>query len=600
MEQGKLISGRYRIIEVIGTGGMSIVYKAHDEEENRIVAIKVLQDKFWENDELVRRFKREATAASKMSHENIVKMYSVGSDGAMQYLVMEYIQGKTLKQIIKQDGPLPAECAVKYAMKILAALDHAHKKGIIHRDIKPQNILIDTSDTVKVADFGIARLMDRDSTGTISDSNSALGTVQYMSPEQANGDPVDGRGDLYSLGIVIYEMLTGEVPFSGDNAVAIAIKQMNEIAMSMRVKNKDIPKSLDEIVFKAIKKNPAHRYQDARAMAKDIGKSLKIPKGGYITDNAEEEKTFGEMLRGSLNVVLVVLSSIIVISVIIYGFFKVQDILYGVDVPNTVGLVQEAAIDMAKQSGLETEIFQEYSYDIEKGKVISQSPEAGERSRRNKKLVLTVSGGTEPQYLPDTVGMTRTAALETLSDNGFRNVYIAYDCVKDEPLDTVLSQSPDGGAAQYGESVTLTVNSAEINMPLLTGKSKAQALSVLESLGLYATIVTGYSADDAADTVVMQIPSAGTGIIRGSTVSLMVTLENAPKYYGEYNLKVPLSMNVRILLTSPSGVQSEVYSADVEAEQVVALTLSGDEAGTYTIEVIFDGVSTITETLEFQ
>lgn len=598
METGKLISERYQVLGVIGTGGMSVVYKALDTKENRTVAVKVLQDKFQENEELVRRFRREATAASKMSHDNIVRMLDVGSDGGMQYLVMEYVEGRTLKQIITSEGRLSAERAVKYALRILAALDHAHKRGIVHRDIKPQNILVDNNDVIKVADFGIARLVDN-TTGTLSDSNTALGTVQYMSPEQANGDPVDERGDLYSLGIVIYEMLTGEVPFSGDNAVAIAVKQMREVAMTMRSKYRDIPRSLDEVVFKAIEKQPDHRYQDARSMAKDLSRALRQPKGGYVK-SYEENKPLGERIRSFLNTALVVLSILVVVTVVTYGFIKVRDILYGVDVPYTIGMTREEANEAARLSGMEALIVEQYSYDVEKGRVISQSPAGGTRSRKNRPLTLTVSGGTEPQYLPDTTGMSRVSALELLSDNGFPTVYIEYDCVKGEDVDTVLRQSPNEGTAQYGQSITLTVNSAEISMPLLAGQSRSQALGILDMLGLNATITTGYSADDAPDTVLMQNPPAGTGLIRGSTVNLMVTLENVPEYYGSYSLKVPLDMNVRMVLLSPSGTETEVYSGDAVMDEIITPELKGSEPGTYTLTVFFDGESSIIEALEFQ
>lgn len=598
----ELISGRYRLLNIIGTGGMSTVYKARDEEDGgKIVALKVLKQEYEGNAEYIKRFRHEASAAAKMSHPNIVKLYSVGSDGPMWYLVMEYIEGKTLKDVITHEGRLKGERAVKYALKILAAIDHAHRNNIIHRDIKPQNILVDKNDNIKVADFGIARLVNSQS-GTLTDSNTVLGSVHYISPEQANGDTVDAKSDLYSMGIVLYEMLTGTVPFEGDNAVAIALKHMNEVPRSMRTMFRDIPRGLDEVVMKAIEKDPNVRYASAADMAKDLKRALKVPKGGFVNNN---NMTFygrfaGYLLKNGLNAVLVGLSCIIVLAMLIYGVMKVSDILYGVDIPSTVGLDYERAVSLITDADMEPVTEGRYSNIYPEGVVISQTPEGGERGRRNKDVNLVVSMGPEPVYLPDTAGLGKSEALKVLAECGFPTVYVEYDCMEGPAIDTVLRQNPNDGTAQPGTDITLTVNSSPITMPSLIGKTRQQALDTLEALSLHAEVIEGYSNDDLPDTVVLQNPPLGTTLIRGSSVSITVALPNPVTYYASFNRRIPLAMQVRMVLRSPSGVQTEVYNNACEAEQVVSLSLTSNESGVFQLDIYFDGQLSYTETLLFE
>ncbi|MBQ3669692.1 MAG: protein kinase, partial [Clostridia bacterium] len=493
----KVISDRYQVLEKIGTGGMSVVYKAFDEKRQKVVAIKVLKEEYQKDAAFINRFRHEASAAAKVSHPNIVKLYNVGSDQDMQYLVMEYIKGRTLKEVIEAEGRLKSERAVRYALKILAALDHAHKNNIIHRDIKPQNILVDEDDNIKVADFGIARLVDANS-GSITDSNRVLGSVHYVSPEQANGDPVDARGDLYSTGIVLYEMLTGTVPFDGDTAVTVALKQVNEIPRSMRTIYRDIPRSLDEVVMKALRKVPELRYKSAAEMAKDLKRALRYPKGGFVDKHGFIGSFAGYAFKNSLNAVLVVLSIITVLVIVIYGFVKVSDILYGVDVPNVVGYSLNEAREMIKSEDMIVEARYVYDDATDEGEVISQTPEANSRGRRNKTVTLTVSLGIEPVEVPDTVGMDSVSALALLSQNGFDKVNVSYANDPNSELDRVLAQNP-AGEARPGTAISLTVNSSLIRAPMLSGKTRQQALDLLESLYLKADVITGYAIDGAAD-----------------------------------------------------------------------------------------------------
>ena len=252
---GRVISGRYVVQAIVGTGGMAVVYRAFDKKKNRVVAIKVLRPEYESDEEFVRRFSREAEAASKVSHENIVNMLDVGTDGDLRYIVMEYVDGQTLKDMIRQQGCISPDTAIRMTIRILAAVDHAHRNGIVHRDIKPQNILVDSDGRVKVADFGIARLKAAQTT-RVDDGQgvSALGSVHYFSPEQARGEIADEKSDLYSVGVVMYEMLTGQVPFDGETSVSVALKHVHEMPKSMREHRANISKALDEVVMRALSK----------------------------------------------------------------------------------------------------------------------------------------------------------------------------------------------------------------------------------------------------------------------------------------------------------------------------------------------------------
>jgi len=263
---GRVISGRYVIQAIVGTGGMAVVYRAFDKKKNRIVAIKVLRPEFESDEEFVRRFSREAEAASKVSHENIVNMLDVGTDGDLRYIVMEYVDGQTLKDMIRQQGFLNPDTAIRMTIRILAAVDHAHRNGIVHRDIKPQNILVDADGHVKVADFGIARLKAAQTTRVDSDGQgiSALGSVHYFSPEQARGEVADEKSDLYSVGVVMYEMLTGQVPFDGETSVSVALKHVSEEPRSMREHQSSITKALDEVVMRALCKEASNAIRRRR------------------------------------------------------------------------------------------------------------------------------------------------------------------------------------------------------------------------------------------------------------------------------------------------------------------------------------------------
>ena len=596
LKDGFVLSGRYKIISQTGVGGMGVVYKAQDLQKDRIVALKVLKDEFADKEEFVYRFRREAKAAINLKHPNIAMLYDVGSDNGIDYLVMEYVDNGTLADVLKKEGTLSVERTVKYALKILAALDHAHKHNIIHRDIKPQNIMLDKDDNIKVVDFGIARIVGSNSTIM---RDEVFGSVYYMSPEQSYDGKVDATSDLYSLGVMLYQMLTGQVPFTADTDVKVSLKHMNEMPKGLRAIKKDIPKSIEEVVLKALEKQSILRYPSAVAMAKDLKLALRFPKGGFVNRSSLYVRIVTFFGKNGLNAILVLLAVITLLSIVVYGVVKVSDIMYGVDVPKVVGLSYEEAISSISEADMNADPVYVYNRLIAEGQVIGQTPEAGTRSRRNRAVTLTVSMGAEPVFLPDTVGMDKASALTLLSEYGFPAVTIEYAHVPDEEMDVVLEQTPNDGSAKPGAAIKLTLNSEEIQVPALSGKTRQQAIDLLESLGLTCEVSAGYSTDDLPDTVLLQSPPAGTRVLKGSGVSITVTLASPVKYMASFNWRVPLNINVRIDLIKPSGNQVEVFSDDCELDRIIAMELESDEPGLHSLVVYYDGKLAFTEELDF-
>lgn len=430
---GHVISNRYVVEAVVGTGGMAIVYRAYDKISKNRVAIKVLRPEFESDEEFVRRFSREAEAASKVSHENIVNLLDVGVDGNHRYIVMEYVDGQTLKEMIRERGRIEPDLAIRMTIRILAAVDQAHRNGIVHRDIKPQNILVDRQGRVKVADFGIARLKTSQTTRIDDGSASALGSVHYFSPEQAQGEIADEKSDLYSVGIVLYEMLTGQVPFDGETAVSVALKHVQEEPKSMRLFQNGISKALDEVVMRALCKDTTKRYQTAAEMAADLRRTITHPRGGFVKYpqsaeeiEAEKEEKRKARQRAKKKATGFAIAAVVIalIAMLIWGGFNILGARDRVSVPNVLGSNVSEAQNQLERAKLSVNIASGYSEEYDRGLVSEQSIAAGERVAQGSTITVVVSMGSEWYYLDDLTGLSEQEALQRIQVSEVANAQV--------------------------------------------------------------------------------------------------------------------------------------------------------------------------------
>ena len=609
---GTVISGRYVVQAIVGTGGMAVVYRAFDQKKNRVVAIKVLRPEYESDEEFVRRFSREAEAASKVSHENIVNMLDVGIDGDMRYIVMEYVDGQTLKEMIRQRGTIHPDTAIRMTIRILAAVDHAHRNGIVHRDIKPQNILVDNQGRVKVADFGIARLKAAQTTATEEGSNgSVLGSVHYFSPEQARGEVADEKSDLYSVGVVMYEMLTGQVPFDGETSVSVALKHVNEPPRSMRDHQEGISKALDEVVMRALCKDPAKRYQTAAEMAADLRKSISHPEGGFVTyprdiDVQKQEKKARrrqrDLERRKQRRTMLICLGIGVALILAAGAWYLNNTANTYVVPDLVGQEQLLAQDALEQLGGISDVNYAYSEDYEEGIVIAQSRRAGARLKQSVPVVLTVSQGTQWYYLEDFVGQSVEDASDALRSQGVESVDVNY-VHSDAPVDSVVSVSPEPGRHSKDEPVIFSVSGRRIRMPSLIGFELEDARKLIEAEGLQLGTVTEAEAVDALPgTVIEQSAAEGAELLAGDVVDITVNQARKVLYYPISKLSVVVPLNgsdVQLVMVAPSGAAREVYHGVLNAG-TYRIALDSEETGQHTVNITMDGVLMESRTVNFE
>ena len=600
---GRVISGRYVVQAVVGTGGMAVVYRAFDKKKNRIVAIKVLRPEYESDEEFVRRFSREAEAASKVSHENIVNMLDVGIDGDKRYIVMEFVDGQTLKEMILQRGTIHPDTAIRMTIRILAAVDHAHRNGIVHRDIKPQNILVDNQGRVKVADFGIARLKASQTTHIDEggSSGSALGSVHYLSPEQARGLVADEKSDLYSVGVVMYEMLTGQVPFDGENIVSVALKHVNEAPKSMRELQGGISKALDEVVMRALCKDASKRYQSAAEMAADLRKAISHPQGGFVKypkDNEELEREREERRkqrvqdRKRLRQMMIGCIVIGVMLMLAAGLWYFLSTVNTYVMPDLLGQEQLLAQDALEQLGGEAELEYTYSEEYEEGIVMAQSRRAGARMKQVVPVVLTVSRGTQWYYLENCVGQRFEDASDALRALGVESIDVLY-VQSDEPVGTVLATSPEPGRQAKDTPVIFTVSGQRIVMPRLNGLTLEQAKTLIEAEGLtLGTVGEGSASDAPENTVIAQSIEPGSEQMAGTAVDITVNQSQAIGCYPASKLSVVVPLdgsNVQLVMVAPSGETQEAYHGVLNAG-TYRIALSSAEEGEHTVNIYMDGV----------
>ena len=610
---GRVLSGRYEIQAVVGTGGMAVVYRAWDKIEKRTVAIKVLRPEYEQDAEFVRRFSREAEAAAKMSHENIVNLLDVGKDNDMRYIVMEYVPGKTLKDLIRERGRIAPDTAVRMVIRILAAVDHAHKNGIVHRDIKPQNILVDAKGKVKVADFGIARLKTAQTTRVDDKQNSALGSVHYFSPEQASGEVADEKSDLYSVGVVLYEMLTGQVPFDGDTAVSVALKHVSEEPRSMRELNPAISRALDEVVMRALAKDGARRYQTAAEFAGDLRKAVVHPRGGFVAypvsreeqERQREEKRRQDarrkrrLRRASFFAAIAV--GMAIVGTLVWYFAAVYNME---SVPLTIGSEEAAATGVISQRGFVPVVEYAYSEEYPQGLVLEQSVNAGEKRRRGTEISITVSAGSQWVYLEDMTGWTLEQVYEELTGLGIAGEHVSVTyAVSDKPIGCVASQTPEAGYITREEDIVLILSAEPVEVPQLTGLTYEGAQAQAEAEGLtLGEPVSGYSADAPAGTVIAQSIPPGEIVAEGTELILTVSQPRQMLYYppSNYTLYVPLDdVEVVLEITPPSGATFMGFSGMLDAG-TYSIELSSVEQGLHTVREYMDGALMVETQVMFE
>ena len=560
MNADTIVDGRYRIISRVGSGGMADVYCAEDLQLGRRVALKLLHGRFAEDAEFVERFRREASAAAGLQHQHVVSVYDRGDHEGTYYIAMEYLEGRSLKQLIVDEAPLPPTYAIDLVTQILRAARFAHKRGIIHRDLKPQNVIIDSEGRVKVTDFGIAKAGASDMTQT----GSIMGTAQYLSPEQAQGLAVSAPSDLYSIGIILYEMLTGRLPFDGESAVTIALKQVNEHAVPPSQINPGVSPALESVVTRAMEKDPARRFADAdefvtaleharaglgtstetgltavapgapmAAAAYAAGASpptavepLLPPTGAYEEVVERRYSPAGpppedRSLRWwtALAAGLVV-AAVVVGVLLLSGGNKLQ-------VPDVVGAPQAEAEIALKREGLKPDVTLKESADRPKGEVIGQDPAAGAKVEDGSVVTLTVSAGPGEARVPDLQGQSRNEARKALSELGFE---IEEERTFSDEIgeNRVVESRPAAGTSlERGLPVTLVISRGKerIAVPKVVGTKEAEARTTLEDAGFKVTVKDKESTDQPAGTVLAQDPKAGGRAVNGSTVTITVAKE---------------------------------------------------------------------------
>lgn len=597
--KGILLDNRYRIVDKIGVGGMADVYLGEDTLLGRQVAIKVLHANFANDDEFVTRFKREAQAAGKLNHPNIVNMYDVGFDQDLHYIIMEYVNGETLKEYITRHGRLSIDEAVKFTIAIAEGLEHAHTMGIVHCDIKPHNVIITQTGRVKVTDFGIARAMN--ATNTVMYTNSILGSAHYLSPEQASGKPVDGNTDIYSLGVVLYEMLTGRVPFEGgETPIAVALKHVREKVAPPTRYNPSIPPLLEAVVMKALSKNPADRFDSISDMISDLrlsqgftmGKTQRHEPYDFATQMIpavdpealedfstiqEERKDEGQkksMLSkiASIPQKYIVLGAAVIFLVAFLGAFLSYGNFWSnttVDVPNVVGKQVSVAKNILEDKHLRVSTSEVTNPDVPAGQVISQTPGAGEKVKEQRTIHLVVSKGVGDITVPDLSDLTVDQARQRLKDVGLVVGKITQQSVDGKKDGVVIAQSPSGDSkVSKGTTIDLVVNKAKakkVKVPNLVGMTLKDARDTLSNAHLGVNQVAGSVEEKAV--VIEQSIKAGDEIDEGSTLNLTTEFKEDKKKSEKKEESSSNKTTGTVDVTVPSGSKNQELKIVVKDDE---------------------------------
>ncbi len=619
--EGRLIANRYEIIEKIGNGGMATVYKAQDKMLNRYVAVKILRDEFTTDQEFIKRFNSEAQAVASLTDPNIVAVYDVGNEGNLYYIVMELVQGKTLKEVIQEEGRISWKWSLKVAIQIAQALDAAHKNNIIHRDIKPHNIIITEEGVAKVTDFGIAKAV---SNSTITAFGTTLGSVHYFSPEHARGGYTDAKSDLYSLGVVMYEMLTGKVPFDADTPVSIALMHMQEKPVEPIELNPNIPTSVNKIVVKAMQKDANLRYQSAQELLRDLNMALKNPEGNFVfmkdTENdyptqriptmqdaeisedsdVKEEKGLKKFIKKHKVFSAITGAIILFVLTILVTYYGLKlTAVKDVQIPSVVGLTQEEAKNKIEEENLVyVELEPQFSPDVPEGSIISQDPAYIDNYKIKEKseIKVVISKGQELTTVPKVVGEEKEQAISMLEEANLIAEVIEENNEKVEAGIVVSQETKENTQVNAGETVKIHVSLGieQVSMPYIIGKSEAEARKEIEDNKLKVKQVI-YEEDKTKEDgkVLKQDKEAGSTLNVGTGVTITVNKIEQIK-----------TGKVRIDLRSLTGGYSEKEGNTVNKENKNVdvmvkvgdddIVFQGEKSKNDTFEVEVSGIGTIT------
>jgi len=619
----KIIAGRYELLEKIGDGGMAVVYKAKCRLLNRYVAVKILKPEFVNDAKFLENFRKESHAAASLSHPNIVNVYDVGKEGNINYIVMELVSGQPLSELIKEEAPIDYKRAVELTRQIASGLSVAHKHNIIHRDVKPHNILITEDGVAKITDFGIAKAV-KSTTIVDQTAEAIMGSVHYFSPEQARGGYVDEKSDIYSLGIVMYEMLTGQVPFDGENPVNVALKHINEEIIPPSRLVAGIPPRIEQIVMKATSKLPTSRFLSADDLIKElddiefvsriVGTSTmngwdtsKLKANSSDRDNKAPETSKDDKKRKKSIFLIAGIALLLIAGFVAAGF--ATGILGGksVEVPDVRGMTYEEATDELDQVGLKiSEGDLVYSSKYELGEVVSSDPAPGSMAKSNSTVEVNICKGAEAGTVPDLTNKTLEEAKSLIERYGFKLGNVETK-VSSEPLDTVIEQDPKGGAETTpGGYINIIVSDGtgkeEVEVPYLIGKDLETAKQLITTAGFVVGEITyGASTEYDLGQVTKQQYEAGAMVAKGSTIDIKVAggsgtsiIQMTVPYTQAQGEDFILKVVVKDLMGTRIVINNEPRKKSAVSEKV---NIEGLGSGTVT--VYFDGVLVMTQPVEF-
>ena len=558
-EPGRMLGDRYQIGEVIGRGGMAEVHEGRDLRLGRRVAVKILRPDLARDPSFQARFRREAQSAAALNHPNIVAVYDTGEDTLMgegetavivPYIVMEYVDGMTLRQLLASGRRLLPERALEISAGVLSALDYAHRLGIVHRDIKPANVMLTRTGDVKVMDFGIARAMNDTNTANMTAAQSVMGTAQYLSPEQARGEVVDARSDLYSASVLLYELLTGKPPFTGDSPVSIAYQHVSEMPTPPSQVDPGVTSEIDAVVLRALAKSPDDRYQTAAEFRADVERAIAgspvtaavpmitIDQTQQLTPVAaagiQQQPIYRGKSKTGRRIGFTIISLVAIVGAIL-GAVLIARFVFGaatvgkVQVPNLDGLTIEQATNALDDFQLRLGAQTPEVSDRPSGTIIAQQPAAGETLEQNQAVNVTISGGLEQATVPQLVGLTSLDSVRLALSDANLQLGTIKEKASSQPTGYVLAQDPpEGTQVEAGSMISISVSSGQVRVPAVIGVSEAQARSDLVQVGLDAQVVKQSDDTVAPGTVLAQSPLPGTAVDRGTLVTITVAIAPEP------------------------------------------------------------------------